>query len=98
MGKRVRLTNMRNGFQRLTTNLCHPPCRYSCDLNSSGALARDSKVYIGVSSVPASALLSVPAPVILSYFIQISDLFWGIGGYRGAIALNCVANPSDSTR
>ena len=98
MGKRVRLTNMRNGFQRLTTNLCHPPCQYSSDLNSSGALARDSKVYIGVSSVPASALLSVPAPVILSYFIQISDLFWGIGVYRGAIALNCVANPSDSTR
>ena len=98
MGKRVRLTNMRNGFQRLTTNLCHPPCQYSSDSNSSGALARDSKVYIGVFSLPASALLSVPAPVILSYFIQISDLFWEIGVYRGAIALNCVANPSDSTR
>ena len=78
MGKRVRLTNMRNGFQRLTTNLCHPPCQYSSDLNSSGALARDSVVYICVFSLPASALLSVPAPVILSYFIQISDLFWEI--------------------
>ena len=98
MGKRVRLTNMRNGFQRLTTNLCHPPCRYSSDSNSSGALARDSKVYIGVSSVPASALLSVPAPVILSYFIQISDLFWEIGPIYGGGGHNCVANPSDSTR